>query len=339
MRDVMINLIPRITYAHPNASDAGFKDAVDVALIQLSRLVQENVKNSDKEYKEMVDEMVASGSNGLENWFLSLVYIEKSLTVREKAIPGVPCVAVRIWKAVLAIDIQEVYRLIVISDSNLVNTKYEDVFNHADAKEMEIRCKTAEEHRHGPAASLQIGDPSGDLNCPQVHQEFQHSIQASCILQLREVLNLILATGQSEFWNCRAQAIKLTVGGRGKMGFLTSANVAPDDTESPTFHQWHTENLMVSSWLINAMAPEIKHSFMFIPTAHEIWEVVTDSYSDGEDLGILFELKTTIWQLKQGDREVTNYWLELTALCQELNHLSTEEWSSAHDAVWYKEKN
>ncbi|KAI4357070.1 hypothetical protein L6164_001043 [Bauhinia variegata] len=36
------------TYAHPNASDAGFKDAVDVALI-LSRLVQENVKNSDKE--------------------------------------------------------------------------------------------------------------------------------------------------------------------------------------------------------------------------------------------------------------------------------------------------
>ncbi|KAI4357076.1 hypothetical protein L6164_001047 [Bauhinia variegata] len=49
MRDVMINLIPRITYAHPNASDAGFKDAVDVALIQLSKLVQENVKNSDKE--------------------------------------------------------------------------------------------------------------------------------------------------------------------------------------------------------------------------------------------------------------------------------------------------
>ncbi|KAI4345962.1 hypothetical protein L6164_013045 [Bauhinia variegata] len=122
------------------------------------------------------------------------------------------------------------------------------------------------------------------------------------------------------------------------MGFLTGAHVAPDDTESPTFHQLYTENLMVSSWLINAMAPEIKRSFMFLPTACEIWEAVRDSYSDGEDLARLFELKSTIWQLKQGDREVTSYWLELTALWQELDHLSTEEWSCAHDAVWYKEK-
>ncbi|KAI4357075.1 hypothetical protein L6164_001046 [Bauhinia variegata] len=45
----MITLIPRITYAHPNVSDAGFKDAVDVALIQLSKLVHANVKNSDNE--------------------------------------------------------------------------------------------------------------------------------------------------------------------------------------------------------------------------------------------------------------------------------------------------
>ena len=35
MREVVINLIPRITYAHPNGIDFGFKDAVDVALTQL----------------------------------------------------------------------------------------------------------------------------------------------------------------------------------------------------------------------------------------------------------------------------------------------------------------
>ncbi|OIW17351.1 hypothetical protein TanjilG_22463 [Lupinus angustifolius] len=44
MREVVINLIPRITYVHPNASDVGFKDVVDVALQRLSHLVGAKVK-------------------------------------------------------------------------------------------------------------------------------------------------------------------------------------------------------------------------------------------------------------------------------------------------------
>ncbi|KAJ1440375.1 Exostosin-like [Sesbania bispinosa] len=46
MREVVINLIPRLTYAHPNAtSDVGFKDAVDVALQRLSHLVQAKIQS------------------------------------------------------------------------------------------------------------------------------------------------------------------------------------------------------------------------------------------------------------------------------------------------------
>ncbi|XP_028752622.1 probable xyloglucan galactosyltransferase GT17 [Neltuma alba] len=43
MRETAIKMIPRLTYAHPNASDVGFKDAVDVALVQLSRIVQAKI--------------------------------------------------------------------------------------------------------------------------------------------------------------------------------------------------------------------------------------------------------------------------------------------------------
>ncbi|KAI4316254.1 hypothetical protein L6164_024251 [Bauhinia variegata] len=96
-----------------------------------------------------------------------------------------------------------------------------------------------------------------------------------------------------------AQAVKLAIGGRGKMGFLTGTVQMPIETDVQAFQQWHTEKSLVSSWLINAMTPEIKRSFMFLPTAHEIWEAVRDSYSDGEDLARLFEIKTTIWELKQ----------------------------------------
>ncbi|KAF7827531.1 putative xyloglucan galactosyltransferase GT17 [Senna tora] len=47
MREVVINMIPRLTYAHPNATDVGFKDAVDVALVHLSRVVQAKVNDGD----------------------------------------------------------------------------------------------------------------------------------------------------------------------------------------------------------------------------------------------------------------------------------------------------
>ncbi|XP_038699445.1 probable xyloglucan galactosyltransferase GT17 isoform X2 [Tripterygium wilfordii] len=40
MRKRVIDLIPRVTYVHPNASDLGFEDAVDVALKALSMHVQ-----------------------------------------------------------------------------------------------------------------------------------------------------------------------------------------------------------------------------------------------------------------------------------------------------------
>jgi hypothetical protein len=39
MRERVVDAIPRLTYAHPNASDVGFKDAVDVALAALSKQV------------------------------------------------------------------------------------------------------------------------------------------------------------------------------------------------------------------------------------------------------------------------------------------------------------
>ncbi|KAF8390818.1 hypothetical protein HHK36_023117 [Tetracentron sinense] len=40
MRSTVIDLIPTLTYGHPNATDIGFRDAVDVALAELSKQAQ-----------------------------------------------------------------------------------------------------------------------------------------------------------------------------------------------------------------------------------------------------------------------------------------------------------
>ncbi|KAF3441052.1 hypothetical protein FNV43_RR19338 [Rhamnella rubrinervis] len=42
MRETVIRLIPRLTYAHPNATDVGFMDAVDVAIAALAKHTKTN---------------------------------------------------------------------------------------------------------------------------------------------------------------------------------------------------------------------------------------------------------------------------------------------------------
>lgn len=48
-----------------------------------------------------------------------------------------------------------------------------------------------------------------------------------------------------------------------------------------------------------------------------------------------FEIKTRLWQTKQGKREVTDYYLEMTYLRQELDLSLVEECDCSSDSVRY----
>lgn len=54
-------------------------------------------------------------------------YVEKRLISQEEATSSSPSYATRIWEAVKSNDIREVYRLIVTSSTNIVNTTYDEV--------------------------------------------------------------------------------------------------------------------------------------------------------------------------------------------------------------------
>lgn len=61
-----------------------------------------------------------------------------------------------------------------------------------------------------------------------------------------------------------------------------------------------------------------------LPTAKEVWEVVKQIYSDGEDSSKSFEIKAKFWQIKQVEMEVTNYHMEMLSLWYELDLCSDE---------------
>ena len=110
-----------------------------------------------------------------------------------------------------------------------------------------------------------------------------------------------------------AQAIKLVIDEKGKLGHLTSETRRPPPTNVAAPQKWRSKNSFITSCLINSMKPAIGKTYMFLPTAKDVW-----------DASQIFKLKTRLWQMKQGDREVTEYYIEILGLWQELD-LSCEE--------------
>ncbi|CAI8604528.1 unnamed protein product [Vicia faba] len=87
--------------------------------------------------------------------YIQAKYAEKSLVIREEDIPEKPSVSTKIWQAVQAITVREVYRLIVTSTSNPINTKFEEAVSHAET----------ENHQHDPEACLRIKEANETESC------------------------------------------------------------------------------------------------------------------------------------------------------------------------------
>lgn len=67
------------------------------------------------------------------------------------------------------------------------------------------------------------------------------------------------------------------------------------------------------------MQPSIGRTYLFLLTAKDIWKAIHETYSNIRDSSQIFNLKTQLWQIKQGEKEATNYFIEIIALWQELN--------------------
>ncbi|KZV26926.1 hypothetical protein F511_41261 [Dorcoceras hygrometricum] len=79
-----------------------------------------------------------------------------------------------------------------------------------------------------------------------------------------------------------AQSIKLIIEGRGRLGYLTGDTREPEKGD-PKWSSWKSENSMVMAWLINSMEPSIGRTYLFLPTAKDVWEAVRGTYSDLEN--------------------------------------------------------
>ena len=86
---------------------------------------------------------------------------------------------------------------------------------------------------------------------------------------------------------------------------IGSSHWTRDECDDSKFAVWEEEDSQIMSWLWNSMQPEIRRTCMFPPTAKEIWESVCQTYSKVRDASQIFDLKTKIYNTKQGTLSVT----------------------------------
>ncbi|KAL6330656.1 hypothetical protein AAG906_003267 [Vitis piasezkii] len=104
------------------------------------------------------------------------------------------------------------------------------------------------------------------------------SIQSNFAALSNEAEHLSIVSSNS----LELTTVELVIDENGKLGHLIGES-------------WRSENSKVIAWLINSMESSIGKSFMFIPIAKEVWDVVRDTYSDMENSSQIFELKTKLW--------------------------------------------
>ena len=87
-----------------------------------------------------------------------------------------------------------------------------------------------------------------------------------------------------------SQFVRMFFCGRGNEDYLTGKIPIPKK-DDPCYKKWKAENHQIMSWLINSMNVDIGENFLLYETAHEIWEVVRETYSSSENTSELYAIE------------------------------------------------
>ena len=110
-----------------------------------------------------------------------------------------------------------------------------------------------------------------------------------------------------------SQSVKISLRSRGKFKYIIGT-ARPQLEIDPKYEIWEAQNSMIMSWLLNSMQPEIRKTYLLLPTARDIWEAVNKTYSKVGFTSQIFQIKPQIMNTKQGTPSVTEDYNSLKAI-------------------------
>ncbi|XP_050878255.1 uncharacterized protein LOC127082074 [Lathyrus oleraceus] len=92
----------------------------------------------------------------------------------------------------------------------------------------------------------------------------------------------------------------------------------PPLVTAPNFPSWDKDDSAIITWLWNSISPEISRNCMYLSSAKAVWEYLRHSYSMKQNMSACYDLKRKIFNTKQGNLSITEYfgvlngfWIEL----------------------------
>lgn len=125
--------------------------------------------------------------------------------------------------------------------------------------------------------------------------------------------------GSSDYRAWR-RSMEINLSSKRKLGFVTGTTTLPTDDDTKA-EMWETCNNMVIAWLTNNVSPTIKKSIMYMTSAKDIWNNLEKRFSltNGSRK---YKLCRDLYELKQNNASITEYYTSLKAVWEELDTLN-----------------
>ncbi|GAU44958.1 hypothetical protein TSUD_28930 [Trifolium subterraneum] len=124
-----------------------------------------------------------------------------------------------------------------------------------------------------------------------------------------------LLTGSN--YHSWSRSMRRALGAKMKLDFVDGSLPPPPDAFDPSFRARNRCNQLVSSWILNSVSESIAQSAIFMENPVDIWNDLRERFSQG-DLIRISELQREIYDLKQENRSVTEFYSKLKLLWEEL---------------------
>ncbi|XP_031093732.1 uncharacterized protein LOC115998329 [Ipomoea triloba] len=114
-----------------------------------------------------------------------------------------------------------------------------------------------------------------------------------------------------------ARAMSMALSCKNKVAFVNGAITKPSTENLERYLAWERCNDMVVSWIVCTLSPTIGRSVLWIDTAYGIWNDMKRRFIK-QDLFRMAEIKCQIYQTKQGDISLNEYFTNQKFLWDEL---------------------
>ncbi|XP_014506219.1 uncharacterized protein LOC106765970 [Vigna radiata var. radiata] len=130
------------------------------------------------------------------------------------------------------------------------------------------------------------------------------------------LISQVLSETNYSSWS---RSMKRALLSKNKIKFIDGSIKKPKNNEI-LFDAWERCNVMVLSWIIKTLSPQIAESVIYVEEAKELWDELKERFSKGDYFKIS-DLLQDIHSIKQGERTVNQFFTDLKILWEELETL------------------